>query len=97
MEGDEQQMLPLLSATGSKDPYSLQVSFVFPAVTDRMSRPDAPYRQLIERTVREETPAHITPYVHWLSSDAWQKFRPAFRDWIAARRTHWAEKFDITV
>jgi hypothetical protein len=97
MEGDEQQMLPLLSAAGSKDPYSLQVSFVFPAVTDRMSRPDAPYRRLIERTVREETPAHITPYVHWLSSDAWQKFQPSFQAWIAARRMHWAEKFDVKV
>lgn len=97
MEGDEQQMLPLLSAAGSKDPYSLQVSFVFPAVTDRMSRPDAPYRLLIERTVREETPAHITPYVHWLSEGAWQKFQPAFQAWIAARRTHWAEKFDVKV
>lgn len=97
MEGDEQQMLPLLSAAGLKDPYSLQVSFVFPAVTDRMTRPDTPYRRLIERTVREETPAHITPYVHWLNSDAWGKFQTAYQSWIAARRAHWAEKFDVKV
>jgi len=97
MEGDEQQMLPLLSAAGSKDPYSLQVSFVFPAVTDRMQQPDTPYRRLIERTVREETPAHITPFVHWLNGDAWGKFQTAYGAWIAARRAHWAEKFDIKV
>ena len=97
MEGDEQQMLPLLSAAGPKDPYSLQVSFVFPAVTDRMLQPDTPYRRLIERTVREETPAHITPFVHWLNGDAWGKFQTAYGAWIAARRAHWAEKFDVKV
>ena len=102
MEGDEQQMLPLLSAAGLKDPYSLQVSFVFPAVTHRMQQPkppqpETPYRRLIERTVREETPAHITPYVHWLNADAWKKFQTAYQAWIAARRAHWAEKFDVKI
>ena len=38
MEGDEQQILPLLSAVrAERTRYSLQVSFVFPSVTDRMS------------------------------------------------------------
>ena len=69
MEGDELQMLPLLSAAGLKDPFSLQVSFVFPSVTDRIEQPDTPFRRLIEQTVREETPAHITPYLHWLDAD----------------------------
>ena len=97
MEGDELQTLPLLSAAGLKDPYSLQVSFVFPSVTDRIKQPDTPFRRLIERTVREETPAHITPYVHWLDADGWKKFQTAYQAWIAARRAHWAEKFDVKV
>ncbi len=97
MEGDEQQMLPLLSAAGRKDPYSLQVSFVFPSVTDRMKQPDTPFRRLIERTVREETPAHIAPYVHWLDAAPWKDFQTAYQSWIAARRAHWAERFDVNV
>lgn len=97
MEGDEQQMLPLLSAASLKDPFSLQVSFVFPSVTDRMAQPGTPFRRLIEKTVREETPAHITPYLYWLKADDWGKFQAAYQTWIAARRAHWAEKFDLTV
>lgn len=107
MEGDELQTFPLLSATGLKDPYSLQASFIFPTVTDRVKgskvadtplRPaDTPFRRLVERTIREETPAHVTPYVYWLDADAWGKFQAAYQSWLEARRAHWAEKFDVKV
>lgn len=90
MEGDEQQEVPLLAASSHKDPYSLQLSFVFPGEVDRLKRADV--RSLIEHTIREETPAHLTPYVHWLDQEAFEKFRSAYREWIARRRDYWSEK-----
>ena len=97
MEGDDQQLLALLAASPFNDPFSLQLSFVFPAVTDRMKAADTPFRRLIERTVRDETPAHLTPYVQWLDADAFTSFQAAYATWIEARRVHCSEKFDIEV
>ena len=64
MEGDEEQKVPLLAATRYRDPYSLQLSFVFPNWSSRFAKKS--FQRLIEQTVREETPAHLTPYIHWL-------------------------------
>ena len=96
MEGDEQQVEPLLSASSLKDPFSLQLTLVFPAVSDRMNS-DTPFRGLVERTVREETPAHLTPYIQWLDGAAFAEFQAAYATWIEARRVHCSEKFDIQV
>ena len=84
-----QQQLPFLKHVYSRDPYSLQLSFIFPRDWDaRLPRPDLAgmtgqeklraeeayeakktrFRQFVEQTVREETPAHLTPYIHWLTS-----------------------------
>jgi hypothetical protein len=95
MEGDESQMLPLLAASPLKDPFSLQLSFVFPAVTERVKSADTPFRRLVERTVCEETPAHLTSYVHWLDEAAFAKVRAAYMGWLEARRAYWSEKFDV--
>jgi len=95
MEGDESQMLPLLAASPLKDPFSLQLSFVFPAVTERMRLADTPFRRLVDRTVREETPAHLTSYVQWLDEAAFAKFRAAYMAWLEAYRAYWSEKFDV--
>ncbi len=97
MEGDDQQVEPLLSASSLKDPFSLQLTFVFPAVSDRMKSADTPFRRLIERTVREETPAHLTPYIQWLDGGAFTKFQAAYATWVEARRVHCSERFDIKV
>lgn len=95
MEGDESQILPLLAASPLKDPFSLQLSFVFPAVTERLRFADTPFRRLVERTVREETPAHLTSYVQWLDEAAFAKIRTAYMTWLEARRAYWSEKFDV--
>ena len=56
---DEFGRLPLLAATTFKDPYSLQLSFAFPSWPERLKSPA--FRELVEQTVRAETPAHLTP------------------------------------
>lgn len=88
--GDAQQQAPLLAHVDRKDPYSLQLSLVFPE-----DGPDAPprsFRRFVERTVREETPAHLTVYIHWLDGDAMENFEKFYYDWLDKLRDFWREE-----
>nr|VFK59739.1 MAG: hypothetical protein BECKUNK1418G_GA0071005_100849 [Candidatus Kentron sp. UNK]VFK68770.1 MAG: hypothetical protein BECKUNK1418H_GA0071006_10067 [Candidatus Kentron sp. UNK] len=93
MEGDEHQEVPLLTGASHKDPYSLQVSFLFPDELPRFK--NAAFRQFIEQTIRRETPVHLTPYVHWLDNAAMAKFEAAYRNWLEKRREHWRGKYGL--
>jgi hypothetical protein len=90
VEGDQQQQIPLLAEPRHQDPYSLQVSFVFPAWLPRFA--DPAFRQFTERTVREETPAHLAVYLHCLDQPEMAAFEVVYRDWLNKRRTYWIEK-----
>ena len=46
------------------DPYSFQLSFVFPNWLPRFK--DSNFKQLLFNTITSELPAHLTPYYHWL-------------------------------
>ena len=92
---DSVQAEPLLAAARRQDPYSLQLSVVFPNEGGRFAR--AAFRRLAERTVREETPAHLTPYVHWLSLDAWLEVERAYAEWLKRRRAALAPSAGLTL
>lgn len=93
MEGDERQApLPILANVEGKDPYSLQLSFVFPSWPRRFN--DA-FKAFIERTVREETPAHLVPYVRWFDQSAMTAFEEAYRDWTEKRRLYYTDKLGL--
>ena len=64
-----------------KDPYSHQVSFVFPEWVENFKKND--FAQLVEKTVREETPAHLRIYFHRLERTAMEEFESAYADWLA--------------
>jgi hypothetical protein len=84
--GDANQHGPLLRAARVGDPYSLQVTFVFPATAARYA--DTNFRTFVERTVNEETPAHITVYIAWKDDAGMQVFRDAYAWWThELRRT----------
>lgn len=86
---DAAQKLPILAAAESRDPFSLQLSFIF---ADEL-KPLAP---LIERVVREETPAHLVPYIHWLGKAEMGAFAAAYGDWLATLRSYaLADEFGI--
>jgi len=93
MEGDEQQQAPLLTNAQRADPYSLQLSFVFPDWPPRFKNPG--FRAFIERTIREETLAHLIPYIHWLDQPAMAVFKDAYKDWVDKRRTYWRQKLGL--
>ncbi len=80
---DEESRPPL------KDPFSLQLSFFFPAWLSRFDEIKNPgFRQSVVKTLREETPAHLRIFVHWLNRDntknenEMKDFEESFQNWI---------------
>ena len=93
-EHDLRQRVPLLAAPASGDPYSLQLSFVLPRQSERFL--NRGFRRFAEQTIREETPAHLTPYVHWLEPGAWTELRRVHREWLKRRRERLSLEFGLT-
>ncbi len=78
---------PFLAQPSSHDPYSAQLSFIFPdwIVAFGSGQPGDdgnPGRDYVRKTVREETPAHLSVRVHWFSRDDLAAFEPAYRAWL---------------
>ena len=95
MQEDKQQQFPILTAT-TQDPYSLQLSFVFPNWPQRFQ--DDEFRSFVLRTVREETPAHLSIHtIHWLDQDAMQTFTAAYEDWLDKRSRYWRNKLGVNL
>jgi hypothetical protein len=91
---DSDPQVPLLAGVDERDPWSLQVSFVFEA--RRGGAPDDAFEQMIAQTILAETPAHIRPHLRWFGADdgvdhwraldeAWLAFRSAYREYRRAR------------
>ncbi|HZF48937.1 MAG TPA: hypothetical protein VE093_09825 [Polyangiaceae bacterium] len=104
MPGDEQQEVPLLSTAlqkdpyslqPTKDPYSLQLTFAFPGFLGRFADPEL--RDVVELTVRAETPAHLTPYVRWMSQGEWSALVEAYDAWVERRREYVAEALRLNL
>ena len=62
------------------DPYSFQLSFVFPNWLSRFK--DSSFKKLLFNTIISELPAHITPYYHWLQGDQMREFETAYSHWL---------------
>jgi len=63
------------------DPYSAQLSFVFPDWIERFK--DEGFRTFIWKTLRDETPAHLSIHLHWLGTTEMGAFEAAHKDWLA--------------
>lgn len=66
----------------NSDPYSHQISFVFPKWVARFAEPG--FSDLIAKTLREETPAHLHIYLHWLEQEPMRAFEDAYKTWLDA-------------
>ncbi len=87
MAQDIQQKVPFLAKPQYQDPWSFQVSFVFPDWPVRYA--DAGFRTFIERVVREETPAHLVAHIHWLDQAEMTTFKVDYQQWLKHRREFW--------
>jgi hypothetical protein len=84
LPGDEYQRGPMFRDAQARDPYSLQISVVFPN-WGRFS--DKNFQQFVEQAVREETPAHLTAYILWKDRQGMEQFESALTIWLDRLRT----------
>src|SRR5205823_6188257 len=62
--------------TQRKDPFSLQLCFIFPGWISRFDH------DFVRQMLREETPAHLTIHLQWLSQKDMGTFEAAYKDWL---------------
>ena len=62
------------------DPYSFRLTFVLPCWPKRFH--DKSFRNFVERTIRNETPAHIHTHIFWLDPLALRKFETPYFAWL---------------
>lgn len=74
-----QSPLPLLAEARSADPYSLQISLVFPGAAGRFQ--ESRFRRYVEQLLREDAPAHLSVYTVWLEAEAFARFEDAYGAW----------------
>jgi hypothetical protein len=84
---------PLFGNVHIPDPYSLQISFVFPSWPKRFQNPD--FKQFTTQTIREETPAHLTCYVQWLNQADMRQFEAVYAAWLTDRRNYWKNRLGL--
>lgn len=78
-----------LASPSQRDPYSAQLTFVFPdwirafEARDSAGQPGL-FARFIEKTVREETPAHLSVRVFWVDRPTMAAFEDAYRSWLEA-------------
>ncbi len=63
-----------------KDLYSFRVTVVLPAWLDRFQ--NYYYRELTEKTILSETPAHIAPNIYWVDEITMYKFETRYKQWL---------------
>jgi len=65
---------------GNTDPYSFQTTVVLPCWPKRLRDPS--FRNLVEKTILSETPAHVQTRVVWIGIEEMQKFEKAYSAWL---------------
>lgn len=62
------------------DPYSFRISIILPAWAGRFK--DIHFRQLVEKTLRMEAPAHVALKICWIDRYQMADFECKYLDWI---------------
>lgn len=65
--------------------YVHQITVILPDWTARFSDPD--FRMYTENIIRNECPAHIYVYIHWLEFQEMEKFEIIFKSWLNYKHT----------
>ncbi len=86
IDADGAQGGPLLANARRPDPYSLQISLVFPGDSPRYQ--SSVFRSFVEKTVSEESPAHLSVYLVWLNNADMHDFSTAYGHWLSSLSTY---------
>lgn len=86
--GDKFQEFALMGAVDSEDPYSLQLSYVFPRRAGRYADLDedewTQFCDFVTRLLRAETPAHLQFSIIWMETDQLSSFGVAYQAFLMA-------------
>ncbi|MBL4647383.1 MAG: hypothetical protein JKY13_00250, partial [Gammaproteobacteria bacterium] len=63
-----------------KDPFSFQLSFIFPDWPTRFQSPD--FKSLVEQIIATEVPAHLTINIYWLDIKNMNAFEAIYNNWL---------------
>ena len=75
------------------EPYSFQISLVFPAWLPRFK--DTEFRQLLTETIIRETPAHIAINIQWFDRKQMSEFEQVYNNWLLRKLNNNATAGDI--
>ncbi len=71
--------------TKSADSYSMQVTVVVPGWLKICE--DRIFRDIVEKTIRQEIPAHISAKICWISHDMMKKTEDAYKKYLSSLKT----------
>ncbi|GAA4316885.1 hypothetical protein GCM10023149_14170 [Mucilaginibacter gynuensis] len=69
-----------LACDGNTDPYSFKTTVVLPCWPKRLRNPS--FRNLVEKTILAESPAHVQTRVVWIGIQEMQRFEKVYKDWL---------------
>ena len=65
---------------GTEDPWSFRASLILPYWPERFQNMD--FRKHLERTARQEAPAHVALKICWIDKEQMRCFEEAWKDWL---------------
>ncbi|HEY5564611.1 MAG TPA: hypothetical protein VIL33_03405 [Rhodothermia bacterium] len=85
---------PDCKTCGEEDPYSFRITVVLPYWPERFTNLD--FRRFFERTLREETPAHIHARICWIANDQMLELDEKYRAWLEAKSVKDFDQTELT-
>ena len=64
----------------NEDPYSLRATAILPCWPKRLRDPT--FRNLVEKTIQTESPAHVHTRIVWLGIQEMQRFEKVYCEWL---------------
>jgi len=77
----------------STDPYSFQTTVVLPCWPKRLRDPS--FRNLVEKTIISESPAHVATRVMWIGIEEMQRFEKAYSSWLVEMSQTEVPDYDV--
>ena len=65
----------------NEDPFSFRCTIVLPCWPKRLRNPT--FRNLVEKTIHSELPAHIHPAIKWVGMAEMKRFEKIYFDWLS--------------
>lgn len=76
----------------NEDPYSFRTTVVLPCWLKCFR--DETLRNLVEKTIRLELPAHISPRIYWIGIEEMRRFEKAYSEWLAEMANHLIPEYE---